>query len=83
MAIIIDKLHDLLGDIEKYRKMFPDTFTGIDNIRERLKREELGPPGRTLGIKVSSKLQEECYGFELDRQCPPNTIFKYVGIWKC
>lgn len=83
MAVFIDNIHDLLEDIDKYQRMFPDTYTNLDGIQERLEREEFSPPGMILGIEVSSEWQEKCYGFELDRQCPPNTIFRYVGIWKC
>ena len=83
MAIFIDNIHDLLEDIDEYKRMFPDTYTDFDTIRQRLSKEEFGPPGMTLGIEVSSEWQEKCYGFELDRQTPQNAFFQYVGIWKC
>ena len=81
--IFIDGIHDLLEDIEYYKKMFPNSYTCYEQIKEDLEDKDGTPVGYTFGVSVSEEWQERCYGFETDRVTPENTSFKYLGLWKC
>lgn len=78
----IDNCHDLLEDIEKYKKFFPQTYTTIDGIKDVLKQRVNDPVGFVFGIDVSTEWQGKCFGFEVDKVTPETTFFKYLGIWK-
>lgn len=80
MSVVIDGLKDLLGDIEFYKNMFPETYTTIDSINETIQEEPFG----ICGIQVSPEWEDKCYAFEVQKVTPKNDIFcKYLGVWKC
>ena len=81
--VFIDNIHDLLEDIERYKQMFPASHTSFEQINEQLEAKDGEPVGSTFGISVADDWEDKCYGFESDKVTPQNTIFRYVGIWKC
>ena len=81
--IMIDNCQDLLIDIQKYEKQFPDTHTKYETIKNIAKQHDEDPPGSTFGIEVASDWEDKCYGFEIDRIIRDITYIRYVGIWKC
>lgn len=74
--------HDLNQDIERYKEMFPDSYTSYDSVKERLQTRMDDPVGAKFGIEVSSEWQDKCFGFEVDKQTPRTTHFVYLGTWK-
>jgi len=46
--------HDLNQDIERYKVMFPDSYTSYDAVKERLQTRMDDPVGAKFGIEVSS-----------------------------
>ena len=80
--IFSNNVHDLLERIEEYKKMFPNTYTTFEQIKQSLEKHEEGPNGGTFGIEVSSEWEDRCYGFEVDRMDSRNTYFQFLGMWK-
>lgn len=80
--IFIDNCQDLLIDIEEYKKKFPETHMSYYDIKKNLEERFNDPVGSVFGIEVAKDWLDKCYGFEVDRVTPENTIFRYVGIWK-
>lgn len=74
--------HDLNHDIERYKEMFPESYTSYDAVKERLQTRMDDPVGAKFGIEVSSEWQDKCFGFEVDKQTPRATHFVYLGTWK-
>lgn len=82
MEVFVDRIMDLLEDVEKYKIQFPSSFTSIRDIEASLKERVNDPVGRMFGIRVSDEWEDKCYGFEVDKVTPTCTVFRYVGIWK-
>lgn len=80
--IFIDRIHDLLEDIDRYKRQFPETHLSYEDIKEALKKRENDPVGAVFGINVATDWEDKCYGFEVDRVTPDSTIFLYSGTWK-
>lgn len=80
MAVIIDGLKELLSDIEYYKKMFPETYTTIESIKETLSTD---PCECVSGIEVSPEWEDKCYGFEIKKVTPRGDVLcEYLGIMK-
>lgn len=84
MEVFVDRIMDLLEDVEKYKIQFPSSFTSIRDIEASLKERVNDPVGSIsiFGIQVSDEWEDKCYVFEVDRMTPTHTVFRYVGIWK-
>lgn len=80
--IFIDRIHDLLEDIERYTRQFPETHLSYGDIKKALEKRENDPVGVVFGINVATDWKDKCYGFEVDRVTPDSTIFLYSGTWK-
>ena len=80
--IIIENYQDLLIRIEEYKRMFPNSYTTVEEIKKQLASDEFRPVGEVFGISVSSEWSDKCYGFEVDRQTPTTCFYRYLGIWK-
>ncbi|MBQ7462444.1 MAG: hypothetical protein IJS63_09370 [Bacteroidaceae bacterium] len=81
--IFIDNIQDLLRDIERYKQMFPTSYTTYEQLKMLLEDKDGEPVGSTFGFSVAGEYEDKCYGFESDMVTPTNTIFRYMGIWKC
>ena len=80
MAVIINGLKELLSDMEYYKKMFPETYTTIESIKETLSTD---PYESEVGIEVSPEWEDKCYGFEIEKITPSgDVICEYLGIMK-
>ena len=75
-------LFNLTHDIEKYKQMFPETYTSIDTIFKTLEERENDPVGSIFGVSVADDWCDKCYGFEVDKTDPKRTFFHYAGVWK-
>ena len=82
MKFFVDRMMDLLEDVEEYKRLFSSSFTSIHDIEERLRESVNDPVGSMFGIQVSNEWEDKCYGFEVDKVTPTYTVFRYVGIWK-
>ena len=82
MKFFVDRIMDLLEDVEGYKIQFPSSFTSIRDIEKSLKERVNDPVGSMFGIQVSDEWEDKCYGFEVDKVTPTHTVFRYVGIWK-
>ena len=80
--IFIDRIHDLLEDIERYTIQIPETHLSYGDIKKALEKRENDPVGVVFGINVATDWKDKCYGFEVDRVTPDSTIFLYSGTWK-
>lgn len=58
--------YDLNEDIERYKELFPESYTSYDAVKEKLRTRMDDPVGAKFGIEVSSEWQDKCFGFEVD-----------------
>lgn len=70
----------LTKDIEVYKKMFPNTYTTLEDIEKRL--ESMDGIDGYFGIEVSSEWEDKCYGFECTRLKGDMYVIEYEGVWK-
>lgn len=80
--LFVNNLNDLLEDIERYKQMFPGSYTTYDNIRKKLGERKDEPMGSTFGFSVADEWPDKCYGFEVDKVNATQTYFHYLGTWK-
>lgn len=80
--LFINKVSDLIRDIEYYASIFPESYIDYDSIKKRLDGKEDEPVGKVFGIEVSSEWKDKCYGFEVDSVRNGNTFIQYLGVWK-
>lgn len=52
--LFINKVSDLIRDIEYYASIFPESYIDYDSIKKRLDGKEDEPVGAVFGIEVSS-----------------------------
>ena len=80
---IIYGVVDLMERIAEYANKFPDNYTTYEQIEDTLQERSEDPVGSILGIQVSPKWEDRCYGFKLDKVLGEVAHFQYLGIWKC
>ena len=81
--IFIKNGHKLWEDIERYKRMFPNSYMSYDQVKAELEENEDMPNGQVFGISVAKEWPDKCYGFEVDSVTPSTTTFLYLGLWKC
>jgi len=82
MLTVIERFHDLIEDMEAYKRQFPETAVPYARIKESLEERVNDPVGSTFGLSIATDWEDKCYGFEVDRVTPETTVFRYCGTWK-
>ena len=82
MLTVIERFHDLIEDMEAYKRQFPDTIVPYEKIKESLEERVNDPVGSTFGLSIATDWEDKCYGFEVERVTPKATVFRYCGTWK-
>ena len=81
--VFVNNSATLFEDIERFKQMFPESYTGWDEIKKALDGRHDDPKGSVFGISVAEEWQDMCFGFEIDEVDLQNTHILYLGLWKC
>lgn len=78
---VVYNCNRLKNDIEYYKKMFPDTYIGFDELIGSVKKEMTGC-NIVAGFSVSPEWEDKCYMFESKVNVNGTTEIEYIGIGK-
>lgn len=82
--VIIENQRQLLGAIELYKRLFPQSYTRFDELYCWLRDDaDRNSGGGLFGHSVASELEDDCYGFECRYNDEKAVVYEYVGICKC
>lgn len=81
--VFVNNSVTLFEDMERFKKLFPGSYTTWDELKKALDKRADDPVGSTFGVSVAGEYEDKCYGFEIDKVDPQNTHILYLGTWKC